>query len=208
MIAENGTRQRANLADNVVLDYSGLFSQEKQAPKSPVDAVSQDNAGNLSSQKEKPATGRIEGLEREQARSLTLQAKKGKEDREEALRICREYQANTAKSQLYQSDILKGIKAGENIYSLFLKAAKIISFMTNNSLFYTQAEKDIIAIHGAGLQEQEALTIELGKVQERLQKLTEAEGREEDPDSRERIQRAITAHRARAGELERMIEKA
>lgn len=208
MIAENGTKQRASLAEKVVLDFSKLFEPEKQAPESPVERLSEGNAYKVSSQNKKPATGQIEGLEGQGAYKLVKKAVTEKETREEALRICREHQKNTAQSQQTQSEILKGLKVGEDIYSLFLKAAKIISIMTDNGLFYTQAEKDLIAVYGIGLQEKPALSIELGQVQGRLQKLTEAEGREEDPDSKERIKRAITAHRARAAEIQRAIEKA
>ena len=207
MIAENGARQRADLSNKVVLDYSGLFPQKKEAPESPVDAFSAGGQYETLDQKEKPSTGLTEGLAGAGTFKLVKKAVDSKNAREEAIKICMEHQKNTAKSQILQSDILKGLKTGEDIYSLFLKATEAISLMTNNSLFHKQAQEDVKAIYGIGLQEKAPLSIELGKVKERLQKLTEAEGREEDPDSRERIQRAITAHRARAGDLERMIEK-
>lgn len=207
MIAENGTRQRANLAEKVVLDFSKLFEQEKQAPESPVERVSEGNAYKTISQKEKPATGQIEGLEGQGAYKLVKKAVTEKETREEALRICREHQQNTAKSQMLQSEILKGLKAGEDVYSLFLKAAKAISLMTSNSVFYSQTEEDLKAIYGRGLQEKPPLQIELEEVQGRLQKLIEADKREKDSDSKERIQRAIQAHKNKATELREMIEK-
>ena len=194
--------------DKVSLDFSELFTEEKQAPRKPTDAFKTGNTTNISSESQNATERLTEGLARVSAFKLEKRAKKDQDERAEALRICREHQENTAKSQHLQSEILKGLTAGEDIYSLFLKAAKIISVTTANSLFYTQAEKDIIAVYGIGLQEKAPLSIELEQVQRRLDKLTEAVGREQDPDGRERIKRAITAHRARAGELARMIEKA
>lgn len=203
----NGTKQRADITNKSPLDFSGLFGEKKEAPKTPVDAFSKGDTIKVSSENSKAVTGLIGGLESVPAFKLEKRAKNERESREEALRICREHQQNTAKSQMLQSEILKGLKSGEDIYTLFLKAAKAISLMTGESLFYTQAEKDLIAIYGIGLQEKPPLAIELGNVQERLRRLTLAEEKEEDSDSRERIRRAITAHKARAGELQREIEK-
>lgn len=55
------------------------------------------------------------------------------------------------------------MKAGENVYNLFLKAVKAISLMTSNSLFYSQIEADTRAIYGEGLQEQAPLKCELAR---------------------------------------------
>lgn len=80
--------------------------------------------------------------------------------------------------------------------------------MTSNSLFYSQIEEDIEAIYGRGLQHKPPLQKELQETQTRLQRLLEAGQREQPPDSRERIQRAIEAHRATIERLEDMIAKA
>jgi len=202
-----GTAQTAFSEKKAALDFSKLFGQEKQAPKTPVDAFKEGDTIKVSSENSKAVTGLIGGLESIPAFKLEKRARTEHESRTEAQRICREYQANTAKSQLLQSEILKGLKLGEDVYSLFLKAVETISLMTGNSLFYSQAEKDLIAIYGAGLREKPALWLELEAVQGRLQKLREAVGRETDPDSQERIRRAITAHEARAGELGKLISQ-
>lgn len=110
-------------------------------------------------------------------------------------------------SQL-QTDILKGVKAGESIYSLFLKAAKAISLMTSNSVFYSQIEADTRAIYGEGLHKQAPLENELEEVQQRLTNLNAAQSRELEPDSRERIGRAIKAHEAKIASLKDQIERA
>lgn len=149
--------------------------------------------------------GQINGLEG--IPILQRQADAKKQDIDRSLAIYKEYQQNTKTSSQLQNDILKGLKAGEDIYSLFLKATKAISLMTSNSVFYSQTEEDLKAIYGRGLQEKPPLQIELEEVQERLQRLREAEKREQASDSKERIQRAIQAHENKATELRGMIEK-
>ncbi len=80
--------------------------------------------------------------------------------------------------------------------------------MTSNSLFCSQIEADIEAIYGRGLQYKPPLQKELQETQERLQRLLEAEQGEQPPDSKQRIQAAIKAHRAAIERLEDMINKA
>ena len=60
---------------------------------------------------------------------------------------------------------------------------------------------------GEGYRKSSTLQMELEEVQERLQRLREAEKREPASDSKERIQRAIQAHENKATELRGMIEK-
>lgn len=204
--AEAIQRQRVTITDNVILDFTGLFSQE-EAPESPVEPLLGAGAINNPIEPQKPVQGQINGLEREQAKQLFLQATREQEDHRRNLEVYRTYQENIKTSSTLQTQILKGLKAGEDVYSLFLKAAKAISLMTSNSVFYSQTEEDLKAIYGRGLQEKPPLQIELEEVQGRLQKLIEANKREKDGDSKERIQRAIQAHKNKATELREMIEK-
>lgn len=204
--AEATHKQRVTITDNVILDFTGLFSQE-EATESPVEPLLGAGAINNPIEQQKPVQGQINGLEREQAKRLFLQATREQEDHRRSLEVYRTYQENTLISSTLQTQILKGLKAGEDVYSLFLKAAKVISLMTSNSVFYSQTEEDIKAIYGRGLQEKPPLQMELKEVQERLQRLREAEKREQDRDSKERIQRAIQAHEKKATELRGMIEK-
>lgn len=204
--AEAIQRQRVTITDNVILDFTGLFSQE-EAPESPVEPLLGAGAINNPIEPQKPVQGQINGLEREQAKQLFLQASREQEDHRRSLEVYRTYQENIKTSSTLQTQILKGLKSGEDVYSLFLKAAKAISLMTSNSVFYSQTEEDLKAIYGRGLQEKPPLQIELEEVQGRLQKLIEADKREKDSDSKERIQRAIQAHKNKATELREMIEK-
>ena len=204
--AEAIQRQRVTITDNVILDFTGLFSQE-EAPESPVEPLLGVGAINNPIEPQKPVQGQINGLEREQAKQLFLQATREQEDHRRSLEVYRTYQENIKTSSTLQTQILKGLKAGEDVYSLFLKAAKAISLMTSNSVFYSQTEEDLKAIYGRGLQEKPPLQIELEEVQGRQQNLTEAEKREKDSNGKERIRGAIQAHKDRATELRGMIEK-
>ena len=200
-----GTKRRAIIMSDTGLDFSKLFNDKQDAHSKPTEQRKDDDARKLSSQELKCAGGDFESFQRVLAPSLIKKAVESKTAREEAVRICKDHQANTAKSQILQSEILKGVKAGEDIVSLFLKAAQIVSLTTNNSLFYTQVEKDLLAIYGEGLHERGAVSMELGQVLSRLERLTLAEKQETDPDNKERIGRAVTAHRAKAVELERLL---
>lgn len=205
-----GTEARVAISDSVVLDLAGLFGSdigEKQAPEKPVEPRNASGEYKTIADNEKPVKRLVEGLESQQAKQLHLEAVREREERERTLEIYREYQRNTMTSSQLQTEILKGARAGEDIYSLFLKAVKAISLMTSNNLFYTQLEGDIRAIYGRGLQEAPAIDIELEQVVQRYIKLLEALEREQDGDSKDRIKRAITAHENRIKELEALKEK-
>lgn len=180
--------------------------QEKnQAPESPAEprTVSEEYK-NLTEEK-KPLQGVLEDLEG--IHKLQRQADAKKQNIDRSLAICREYQQNIKTSSQLQTEILKGAKSGENIYSLLLKACKAISLMTSNSVFYSQIEGDIKAIYGQGLLDPLPLQIELQDTQERLQRLLDAEQREPEGNSKERIKAAIKAHRAEIERLKGMITK-
>lgn len=206
-----GAERAVAISDNVVLDFSGLFSAEpiEKAPsKSPVEPLLSGGQYKTLTEQEKPVEGLTEGLEGQQAKKLYLDAQREREDHQRSLEVYRRYQENTKTSEQLQTAILKGLKAGEDVYSLFLQAAKAISLMTSNSLFYSQAEADLIAIYGRGLQQKPPLQREREEAQKRLQRLLEAEQREQPLDSKERIHRAIEAHRKTIAELGAMIDKA
>ena len=199
---------RVAIAEDLVLDFTGLFAVDmsaKQAPESPVEPFLQAVELKPLAGEEKPVERLTEGFEGQQAKKLYLDTQRERVDRQRSLEVYRTYQENIKTSSQLQTEILKGIKAGEDVYSLFLKAAKAISLMTSNKLFYSQIEADIEAIYGRGLQHKPPLQKELQETQARLQRLLEAEQREQPTDSRERIHRAIEAHRKTIEELEAMI---
>jgi len=190
------------------LDFTRLNSlafMKKEAPKKPSETLKGEGEYKTPIEVKKPLKTLTEGLEG--INKLQREADRKKQDIDRSLAICREYQQNIKTSSQLQTEILKGVRAGEDIYSLFLKAVKAISLMTSNTVFYSQIEGDIRAIYGQGLLDPLPLQIELQQVQERLKRLREAEERELEADSRERIKRAVTAHENRIAELEALIAK-
>lgn len=151
----------------------------------------------------KPAEGLTEGLG-----ALQLKADQKKAEIDRSIEVYRYYQENIRKSEQLQTEILKGARAGEDIYSLFLKAVGAISCMTSNPPFLSQIEGDIKTIYGRGLQEPAPLRLELRETQKRLDRLREAQQRETEPDSLQRIATAIKAHEAHTAELTGLIKKA
>ena len=128
------------------------------------------------------------------------------DEQERALEICREYQANTRRSEAAQTAILKGLQSGGNPYRLLLTACECIGSLTSNKAFSEMARADIKAIHGVGLAEPEALEMELEDIQTRLAMLTRTELDTEPDDSRRRIDSAIRAHRKRQTEIVSFLE--
>lgn len=211
--------RRVTVADNIILDFTGLFADEtpeKRPAVSPVEPLLAGGEYKALASTEKPVEGHISGLDgipakeppEMPAKTLLLQTQREQEDHKRTLEAYRHYQENIRKSEQLQSEILKGARAGADIYGLFLKAGEVISRMTSNTLFLSQLEADIKTIYGRGLQEPAPLKLELEETRERLRRLLEAEQREEDPDGRRRVRAAITAHQSRIAELEYLIEKA
>ena len=179
--------------------------EKKQAPESPTEPRNASGEYKTIADDKKPLETLVEGLEG--IHKLQRQADAKKMDIDRSLAICKEYQQNIKTSSQLQTEILKGAKAGESVYSLLLKACKAISLMTSNSVFYSQLEGDIRAIYGQGLLDPLPLQIELQETQERLTRLREALNREIEPDAKERIQRAVKAHEAKIADLESLIQR-
>ena len=179
--------------------------EKKQAPESPTEPRNASGEYKTITDDKKPLETLVEGLEG--IHKLQRQADAKKMDIDRSLAICKEYQQNIKTSSQLQTEILKGAKAGESVYSLLLKACKAISLMTSNSVFYSQLEGDIRAIYGQGLLDPLPLQIELQETQERLTRLREALNREIEPDAKDRIQRAVKAHEAKIANLESLIQR-
>lgn len=154
-------------------------------------------------------TGKNHSIKTEQRASPHLQAlsNKNRANLEEAARIRGEYQKNILISDGLRCEINKGLKTGEDIYSLFLKAAKVISLMTSDTVFYDVAKKDMIAIYGVGLEKPPVLQIELNEIQARLNNLRQAAERKQGTDDVARIKTAIQYHERAAEKIKSKIEK-
>ena len=140
--------------------------------------------------------------------TLQRQADQAQRDKENTLAIYQRYQQAANQSAALRTEILRGVKAGESIYSLFLKAVKAVSLMSNNRLFYDQIAGELPTIYGKGLLEPEPLELELTAVKERLERLQQAETRAQNAQELAQIQAAIRAHRGQIESLETLISEA
>lgn len=174
--------------------------QEKQPSKTPTEELLGTEEYKTSAEQENALKRQLEGLQ-----GLQRKADQNKAEIDRNLEVYRTYQENIKRSGQLQTDILKGARAGEDIYSLFLKAVQAISCMTSNKTFYSQLEEDIKTIYGRGLQEPAPLLLEIQQAQTRISKLREAEQRETEPDSLQRIRSAIKAHESKIAELKALI---
>lgn len=208
---EAGANQRVTTDSGIVLDFAGLFGdcvEQKRPSKMPSETILEGGQYKTITEHKKTVETPSEDLGGQQAKGLYLQAQREAAEKQRTLDIFREYQENIKRSGQLQTEILKGVKAGESVYNLFLKAVKAISLMTSNSLFYSQIEGDIKAIYGQGLLDPLPLQIELQETQERLTRLRETQAEELENDSRERIGRAIQAHEAKIAQLQGKIDRA
>ena len=131
-------------------------------------------------------------------------------EREEAKRTAaayREYQDNIKRAGRLRADITKGIHEGEDLYTLLLWSMEAISRMTNDRLFFEQGKADLQAVY-ASLGYAAPIAHRTQEAQERLNRLCSAMDREEDPGARERIKRAIMAHRHRLDQLAEQAKSA
>ena len=144
----------------------------------------------------------------QQSQSLLNDVKKGGEAAEMSARICREYLDNVSATDALQADILKGIKAGEDFYHLFLKAVKAVSLMTSNPQFYNQIKRDCRSLYGGVYNQKEPLEEMLEETRQRMENLRRAAEVEADIDARDRITRCIDAHQEKIEALENQIKNA
>lgn len=208
---EAGGNQRVTTDSGIVLGFAGLFgdsAEHKKPSKTPTETILGGGRHKDIAEPKKPVKTTQVGLKWQQAKGPDLQAQREATEKQITLAIFQEYQEKIKRSGQLQTEILKGVKAGESIYNLFLKAVKAISLMTSNSLIYNQIEADTRAIYREGLQEQAPLQCELAEVQKRLTRLKEAHMEELEQDSRERIGRAIQAHEAKIARLQGKIDRA
>jgi hypothetical protein len=192
------------------LDFTAIRGNLAEKPlESPVAAFVERDSKEVPVEPKTPQKAPQRATEgTETAGRLLAQYRQEKAEHERTLEVYREYQKNIRESGSLRTDILKGAKAGEPPVALLLKAVKCISLMTGDTVFYSQLEGDIKSIYGAGLLEPEPLKIEIQETRERLQRLQKALERDTEPaDSKQRIERAIQAHKDRISQLQGLIEE-
>ena len=138
--------------------------------------------------------------------SLQRKSDLNKAEKERYTAVYEKYQINIRKSESLRSEILKGLKQGEDIYSLFLMAAETVSMLIDDVTFYRQIEKDIKEIYGECFNEKDPIKIEINGIDKRLVKLKSALEKENDQSKSNRIRWAITEHEKKKTRLNKMLE--
>ncbi len=165
-----------------------------------------DYLSKLFDNQEEPTTEPPAATEQAGGGTLQRQADKRADDLTRAAAILKEYQEHTAAANALIIEIAKGIKAGEDIHILFLKALEALELTTNNKMIEHTAA-DFRTIYGAGLHTDSLLTIELEQIQARLSKLEQAAADETiSSGERDRISGAIKRHRARIERIKQQIQ--
>ncbi len=178
---------------------------EKQAPNLARSDVQNQNEGKCIGEQEKRPETKFEGVGSVQKLQRDVDARQAEKERN--LQIYREYQENKRLAGQLKVEILKGLKAGEDINTLFLKACEAIGLMTSEKLFSRNAEADLKAIYGLGLLENKPLNMELEETKGRLEKLKAALEREKGTDSERRIKAAVDAHEKRVEQLKVLLKQ-
>lgn len=149
---------------------------------------------------EVPKAQEAEKIQSNTASPLYREQKEQRAAADQAASVYKEYQNAIKTVSSLEAEILNGLAAGENIAALFLKAARALSLLTGNRLFYDQIVEDIGSVYGYALQDHAAAELERDNIKQRLQKLEQAAAAPDNPN-RDNINRAIRAHRA---QLERI----
>lgn len=155
---------------------------------------------------QRPTQSRVEpvaGLKRLQEKEEAV-----KRDHEQSVQVYREYQQNIKLTDSTQAEILKGLRTGEDPVGLLLKAIEAISRMTGNKHFYTQARGDLISIYGEALLYPLPLQWQIDEGMERMQKMLEALSREQEPDSRDRIEASLKTMYQKIEKQQALLEEA
>lgn len=196
------------------LDFSFFREESEQAPARTESGQNSTTESKVKVKKHvetlKPVESTLAPSNRteEQANALAIKNRARSHEEEEARRVYKTYQENIRKSVGLTSEILKGAQVAEDSYSLLLKACKVISLMTGDTVFYSSMDSVIRNVYGLGLQEPQPIELEIEQIRARLKKLGEAQEREQaHPEARERIADSIKAHQRRAAELKRLIDR-
>lgn len=198
-----GKNQKVSITGDLTLDFTGLFTPEK-ATECPVMPSNNTEQYKPLTDQQNPVERQIEGIQREQAQQLYLQAKEEKHERERLRQLYSACQQNIERAAGIREGILKGLKSGEEIEKLLLSALECISLMTGDAAFYRQGKADLLAVYGWGLGREKTINIDLEEARERLAKLKRPElaDNETPADIKQQIRAAITKHEELISKLE------
>lgn len=167
-------------------------AEEKQAPRSPLEPLKDKVSINTSLENKEAVQGQIETQTGNNELIRRIERKNIKKSDQK--QIISMYTENLSKASIQQSEILKGIKAGDDIYNLFFKAIDTIELLNNNKAFSSQAKEDIIKVYGEKLGNKRPLEIQLEETHKRYSRLKKSLKQAKGED-KQRIEKAIIDHR-------------
>lgn len=191
------------MADRKGLDLSFIMGNLaldgfQDPPENSITILEDEGQDNIAAAKEEPAEA-VPGLARIRQQEIA-EAERGRQ-------AYSKYQENIKAAGQLRAEILHGVRAGEPIEPLFLKACKVISLMTAEPVFAEQIEKDLLAIYGEEQQAAVPLQMAAEQVQDRLAKMRQALQRETNEENRKRIQTAVEAHERRLKALQEIMQQ-
>jgi len=194
----------------IALDFSGLDSIATRNPQNDHTEPLRGEGVQTTTEATETEIGAIPEPERAYMEApdevAIARLQREQEDHEKIKRMYGEYQTNIRRAGQLRSDIIRGVRAGEDPIEILLKAVECISIMTGDKQYYTQTRQDVKAIWGEGFLDRVPLEWELSEIQGRLKNMLDALDRTGDTATRRRIQGAIEAHRKREKEINGLIE--
>lgn len=127
------------------LDFTGLDSLAEKKPPATTPQERVLGQGEYKNTSEGESPGDSLKMPLDGTQELQRRADNQRDAIARAAEVYKRYQANIKATETLQAEILKGVAAGEDIYQLFLKAAKALSLTISNDLFYLQIERDLAA---------------------------------------------------------------
>lgn len=177
------------------LDFTGLYAPHKPQ-EAPARADVPPGRGNAAEGHTAP----------QEAAARPLSLERAAEERQRVADEYKRQQEATIKTAALRTEILKGLRAGEPLPVLFLKAIECAGLAIGDMVFIDQSRGDLLSVYGIGLQEPEAAAVELGEVRARLDNLERAYKRDwPSPEDKQRIATAIRAHREREAHLQAIV---
>lgn len=128
-------------------------------------------------------------LERQQAQTKADQAR--------AFDVYKQYQQNTILTETLDTEIIKGLQAGEPLPCLFLKAMKAFYLCKGDENALPIVEDTLLTVYGTGLKEAEVRAMQAEQIQQRIDNLKKAYTAADTDSEKKRLQQAIKAHERR-----------
>lgn len=195
-----------NEAKEIQLNFSGVFRKGANKPADERKANTHigsipvaENATESHTEQNSAISDKVVPLYRE--------AERRKQDHARSLEILKTYQENIIRSGNLTSQITKGMEAGDDIHSLYLKSIEVIALLTNDNAIRESAKRYMRTVYGIGSQRERPLQRELEAVNKTIFYLEESILWETDEAEIARINKAITTHKRRAEALEAEIKK-